>query len=369
MRRLAQNFLLLGVSLVLAIGFLEVGARILLPPPPVFQSPQVRHVGDPVLGYALVPDQDAYTHDRPARVNRAGLRRSSEISPEKPRGERRVLVLGDSFTFGNGVLDDETYPAVLEALLRDAGIPAEVLNAGVQGYSVHQEAAWLAERGFALDPDVVIVGFYANDVTIPEDPAEVATRFDSEGQLRQSGLRGLFSDEVVYALKRLTLASLLAHAGRELRYRIAPPADDYWTKSLVRGQETPDSLRAWTAVEDSLRAMRDGCAERGIPMLVLVQPLPWQIAPDTPTENYQGRLDAILERLGLRNVDVLDAYRAATARGDEIFIPYDGHPTALGQRLTAETLLGPVVEALDVRRGEAPPRAQTSERRDRNSDS
>ncbi|MCU0612630.1 MAG: GDSL-type esterase/lipase family protein, partial [Candidatus Eisenbacteria bacterium] len=71
----------------------------------------------------------------------------------------RVLVLGDSFTFGYGVEEREAYPAVVEELLAAAGCRVAVCNAGVPGYGTLQEAA-LAERLLTdLAPQAVVLGF------------------------------------------------------------------------------------------------------------------------------------------------------------------------------------------------------------------
>ena len=49
-----------------------------------------------------------------------------------------IVAVGDSIPFGAGVKDDETYPAQLDALLRAAGSPVHVLNAGVPSYNLRQ---------------------------------------------------------------------------------------------------------------------------------------------------------------------------------------------------------------------------------------
>ena len=55
--------------------------------------------------------------------------------------------------------NDETYPAVLEELLRQVvpdGRPVEVLNYGVAGYSTRDEALQYQHRGVGWEPDVVV---------------------------------------------------------------------------------------------------------------------------------------------------------------------------------------------------------------------
>jgi hypothetical protein len=85
-------------------------------------------------------------------------RRAHAAENRAPRG--RVLVLGDSFTFGEDVGDDETYSARLEA-----SIPGlEVLNLGVHGYGHDQMLVALREIGPKVHPDVVLLGFVGEDM-------------------------------------------------------------------------------------------------------------------------------------------------------------------------------------------------------------
>lgn len=79
----------------------------------------------------------------------------------KPEGLRRVLVLGDSFTFGVGVGDAETYPAGAGDALGEGW---QVLNAGCPGWGTENMLAFWRARGEALAPDCVVLAFFHNDL-------------------------------------------------------------------------------------------------------------------------------------------------------------------------------------------------------------
>jgi GDSL-like lipase/acylhydrolase family protein len=96
-------------------------------------------------------------------TNDHGLRDSRNFTYDKPAGTFRVLSLGDSHTQGYEVRQDATFSAVLERYLRGHSVNAQVLNAGVSGYSTAEELAYLVYEGYKYRPDVVVVGFYAND--------------------------------------------------------------------------------------------------------------------------------------------------------------------------------------------------------------
>ena len=113
------------------------------------------HRQDPELGWAPVSDyrQEGVT------TNSRGLRGTKEHAVPKPPGRRRIVAVGDSFTWGLGVRDEETWTAVLQTLLRDV----EVINLGVTAYGTDQQYLRLCEEGFRYEPDLVILGFFGPD--------------------------------------------------------------------------------------------------------------------------------------------------------------------------------------------------------------
>jgi hypothetical protein len=96
-------------------------------------------------------------------TNSRGFRDEREFAYAKPAGTLRVLALGDSHTQGYEVAQDATFSAVLERALRARGIDAEVINTGVSGFSNAEALAFLENEGYRYEPDVVVLGFFAND--------------------------------------------------------------------------------------------------------------------------------------------------------------------------------------------------------------
>jgi len=82
-------------------------------------------------------------------------------------GKQKILVLGDSYTFGVYVNDDETYPAVLDQLVGKASQHYQVVNAGyTDGFDTDQQYVWLKHNIDRLQPKLVILGiFLGNDIT------------------------------------------------------------------------------------------------------------------------------------------------------------------------------------------------------------
>jgi lysophospholipase L1-like esterase len=122
---------------------------------------------DAARGQRLAPGYDGWFAGVPVRINALGFRDRRDYTLDKPAGTFRILVLGDSVTFGHGTLDDTTYPYLLEQRLRGwrPDIKWEVWNLGVPGYNTRQELNYLEEIGPRAQPDLVIVGFLPNDFT------------------------------------------------------------------------------------------------------------------------------------------------------------------------------------------------------------
>src|SRR5437867_4072371 len=109
---------------------------------------------DPHLPYVMRPGFEATVRHGPLRVhvrtNELGLRGPS-VPPRPAPGIHRILALGDSATFGEGLAAEEAFPALLEGeLAARTGERYEVLNAGVEGYNSEAELAFLRSRGLAL---------------------------------------------------------------------------------------------------------------------------------------------------------------------------------------------------------------------------
>jgi hypothetical protein len=112
----------------------------------------------PLRGWAVMPNVTNMTPFGKGKVvnsNANGLRGTTQYQYARTPGKQRILVLGDSFTFGTDVSDNETYSHYLEAALPNT----EVLNLGVQGYGQDQMLLYLQEEGVKYDPDIVILGF------------------------------------------------------------------------------------------------------------------------------------------------------------------------------------------------------------------
>jgi lysophospholipase L1-like esterase len=119
------------------------------------------------LGHTLNP-----ALDRSYAINRHGLR-GPDFDGKQP-GERRILTVGDSITFGWEISDDaDTYPGQLQALLDARAAPGRrfrVINAGVPRYTSEQVLRFLQDRAPELQPDLVVACVGWNDLAYSYSP-------------------------------------------------------------------------------------------------------------------------------------------------------------------------------------------------------
>lgn len=96
-------------------------------------------------------------------TNSKGHRNARDITYDKPTDSIRVLSLGDSHTQGYEARQDFTFSAILERFLKHHSMNAEVINSGVSGFSTAEALVFLENEGIKYSPDVVVLGFSAND--------------------------------------------------------------------------------------------------------------------------------------------------------------------------------------------------------------
>lgn len=113
-----------------------------------------RYTAHPGLPYVLRPNYPSH--------NSWGWK-GKEFQPNKPPGVKRVVCLGESTTYGG----DKPYAEALEGLLNETNTRAEVLNAGVPGWTSREVLINFRERVLPLKPDLVILYVGRNDL-IPQ---------------------------------------------------------------------------------------------------------------------------------------------------------------------------------------------------------
>jgi len=204
LRNLTFTVVLLTVSVTLAYAFGEIIVRIWMPQPML-----PRYVTNASYGVRKnMPDVSIW-HSSPdyrvnVRTNSRGVRSDRDIPYQKPEGTFRIVGLGDSFTLGYEVEQEDTFLYQLETNLKDRGFErVEVINLGVSGFGTSEELITLKEEGMKYDPDMVILGYFVNDIqnNIMSDLFAIeddSLRQISESYLPAVGVRNLLFSIPLY---------------------------------------------------------------------------------------------------------------------------------------------------------------------------
>jgi GDSL-like lipase/acylhydrolase family protein len=121
---------------------------------------------DPVRGQRFAPNYTGWFAGVPIHINNLGFRDPRDYQLAKGPRTFRIVTLGDSVTFGHSSVYEHTYPYLLEQQLKRwrPDVDWQVWNVAVPGYNTSQELAHLKEIGPQFKPDLVVVGFFENDL-------------------------------------------------------------------------------------------------------------------------------------------------------------------------------------------------------------
>ncbi len=321
MPRLRARLLLATASVAAALVAGELGVRLLVPRyAPREGSPQVR-LGGPGEPYYRMRPRSEFTHvwdGDPYGTLPAGARLTYRLDDDGYRlapgsgAPVALLVLGDSFAFGEGVEVGRRFADLLD-------VPS-TFDAGVPGWSALDEVAALPELLATRRPRAVLLVAQPNDA-VPITHAQERAEGDLLAPGAASGSR------------------LLELLGATWRAR----ATEAWYRSYWTGAERRFGDEVGASLADAERL----CAASGARLGVACFPLLHRL-DDYPLRAVHEELRRHVERAGAAWLDLLPAFEGRDAR--ELWVhPTDHHPNARAHAVAAEALRPFVRELLAVR--------------------
>jgi lysophospholipase L1-like esterase len=292
----------------------------------------------PGAGYTLMkPGKHYEWRNISVDINSNGLR-SPEFSEDKPEGAYRILNIGDSVAMGWGVEEKYTYGRQLESLLNlnsSANLRYEVINAGVPGWNLENELAYLQGVGLQLNPDLILL-----DITIVND---------------------IYGKSALATTSRWPAPIEWIRANTYFWPFLSIQKD--WVEARLEGKDKIDIIDPpklpeayfpldpqndkWLQIQNLLEEIGKTAGSQSIPLVVILFPLEYQVVDPSYTTLPQQILIDTSNQNGLPVLDLLSAYQKACREKPQtpcqiqdyyLFADVWMHPSALGHQITAQEL-------------------------------
>ena len=293
--------------------------------------------------YLMLPDSPLEYVLRPG-VNRenevleSGIKWSYQLNADGFRddefdvqsNQKRVLFVGDSYTFGWGVDQQEVLPYRLEQLL--AGPPyamdVEIYNLGVPGYNTLQEFHMLNQVLDRYSPELVLLGYVMNDA---QPQANVHERPSVRYRYVRSWLLAFIKEQYNYYM----------HEGETVLATGLNLPDKDFVASVVENQPK------WVASRQALTDMAGLARSRDIPFILVVFPsFNMHLDRRYPFRLIHDEVNAWSSEAGVASVDLLDYLKNIDREASRV--PGDGHPNGKAFESAAEVLAPIVYGALET---------------------
>lgn len=276
-----------------------------------------------------VPDVERRWERTPVGVGlrfSAELCRGGDIAPSD--GRARVVVIGDSFTEGQGVREQDTFSARL-----DRALDAQVINCGRRGYDFPRLSEWFDIQTEQLAPDVVLYAMVLND---PEqsDAFRARQRFLDDWILdrRRMLSDGDGGDPPAWPPRLVQV----------LEDRLEGARVGAETTAWYRGMVGAENREGWEATLTHLERMDAAMRERGGRLVVALWPLLVDLEGDYPFRDVHRAIGEALRARDIAFVDALDAFLGQAPSALWVH-DADHHPNADAHARFAEAV-GPTLD-------------------------
>ena len=255
-------------------------------------------------------------------LNEQGFRERSFRMP-KPAGTYRIAVLGDSFTYGNGLEQGHRYSDRLQQWL-PAGY--EVLNFGVAGNNTPHHLDTLRAAVLPADPDFVLLQWFVNDI----EGNDLSGRPQTWPLLPIPGWhRWLNAHSALYTVANMRWAEAQIMLGR------APSYAEY-LKARTGDENSPDAQRDAALLREIIASARG----RQTPIAIVLFPDPGQDLGDGyPFAFLHDRVLALCRDEAIPCIDLRAALARVTDRRALWVSPFDHHPSAKANEIAALEIL------------------------------
>lgn len=235
----------------------------------------------------------------PLATNELGFRDSSYNKD----ADFKILLLGDSVSWGDGVEMRESYPFLLEKMLNqkypDRAI--EIINSSVPGYSTFQQLIYLKNEGINLKPNLIIHQFCLNDVV-----QRFSTLFKYGGD---NIFLGIDTRNSIQGFQGWMINKSRAYE-TIIRYLInfQKNKEEYSVTNLSKDNLSPELEEAWELTLSEIKEIVYIAEKEKIPYLIFVAPYRFQLIDPDNTNQPQLLLKNFAKKNNLKLYDLLDTF-------------------------------------------------------------
>jgi len=276
--------------------------------------------------------------ENPTRVNSLGFR-EDEV-PAKGPDTYRIAVIGDSFTFGQGISEEHRFSNRLEKRLNRHGDAFEVLNFGRPGAETHHHLRFLEETVLDQSPDFVLLQWFVNDVELSHEGRPRVRQLIPGRKLS----KWLHSRSALCFLLNRRFAALQNASGMAETY-----------VENMRRRFTDPSTEESKAASDALDDLITTIKENDLPMGIVLFPLLVDVSGDPTAYPLGFLMDRVLDACRRMEIECLDLRPAFSkvARSRDLWVNrYDRHPNAMANEIAADTVHDVfAANWIDARRG------------------
>ena len=312
---------------------------------PIYQESHLRS-WDHLPG-AISKEQDIY-------INSLGLR-NNELTLEK--NKNRYLLLGDSFTFGLGVKQEDAFPQKLGAFLGSKY--HNVINAGVVGQTLDDALMYLKHEGIKLQPDFVIYNFFVgNDITELRRHEWTQDKNNNITQVKDKLLEVDKNHQLKHKESQEPESYLLYWLEQKVsilkqKYMNKEAFDPTltWPVFLASNHPMQDKRieEYWWKFEEVLIQINTFCKQNNIKLIISIIPMDvqvskeyWKKYPGTPFDDEafkinrpQEYMKILGERHNIAVLDVLESAREDDKKKSPLYFEKDPHFNKQGHRFMA----------------------------------
>jgi len=316
---------------------------------------------DELVGHRMIPGARIRfagpEFDVQFEINKAGFRQDADVSPDRRPRSRRILLVGDSFTFGQGVATGERFGEKLSAALPNV----EVVNMGLSGTGTDQQFLLYRRDGVKYEPDLVLLCYMTENIRrnataarlqpdgrmVPKPKFElrdgelVLTNVPVPRESRESGdneraWQRRYSTGLPIPFKQQL--DQYSAAYRLVRSRLGGIARAASGKRLEPFAEYDDARPEWQLTAAIIREFaKTAAANRSTFVLVIVPPQECVYEPQVGDRPHE-MLRSFAKSEGIAVIDLLPAFRKAAGQPQQLYFPMDTHWTPTGHSVAAQAI-------------------------------